>query len=69
VGHRHVDNSGLECPSAAAALTIHRLTERRLITEHHLVHNRVVIGQFFQEVATEVILLHFIREFQLFENL
>jgi hypothetical protein len=35
--------------------------ERRLIPEDQLVHNRVVVSQFSQEVSTEVIQLHFVR--------
>jgi hypothetical protein len=43
--------------------------ERRLITEDQLVHNRVIISQFSQEVATEVKPLQFVRGFQLLQNL
>jgi hypothetical protein len=43
--------------------------ESRLITEGHLVRYRVIISQFSQEVATEVIPLHFFRGFQMLQNL
>jgi hypothetical protein len=43
--------------------------ERRLIAEDQLVHNRVIISQISQEVATEVIPLHFVRGFHLLQNL
>jgi hypothetical protein len=42
--------------------------ERHLITEDHLVHNRV-INQFSQELATEVTHRHFFRGFQFLQNL
>jgi hypothetical protein len=45
-----------------------RQMERRLITEDKLVHNRVIISQFSQELATEVIPHHFARGFQLLQN-
>jgi hypothetical protein len=40
-----------------------------LITEDHLVHNHAIISHFSQEVATEVISLHFVCGFQLLQNL
>jgi hypothetical protein len=43
--------------------------ERRFITEDQLVHNRVIIGQFSQEVSIEVIPLLFVRSFQLSQKL
>jgi hypothetical protein len=43
--------------------------ERHLITEDLLIRNRVIISQFSQEVATQVIPLHFVRGFQLLQNL
>jgi hypothetical protein len=42
--------------------------KRRLITEDQLVHNRI-ISQSFQEVATAFTPLHFVRGFQLLQNL
>jgi hypothetical protein len=41
----------------------------RLITEDQPVYNRVIISQFSEEVATEVIPLHFVHGFQLLHNL
>jgi hypothetical protein len=46
-----------------------RQMERCLITADHLVHNHVIISQFSQEVATEIIPLHFVHGFQLLQNL
>jgi hypothetical protein len=43
--------------------------EHRLVTEDLLVHNRVIISQFSQEVATEVMPLNLVRGFQLLQNL
>jgi hypothetical protein len=43
--------------------------ERRLITEDQLIYNRIIISQFSPEVATEVIPSHFVRGFQMLQNL
>jgi hypothetical protein len=43
--------------------------ERRLMTEDQLVHNRVIVSRVSQELATEVMPLHFGRGFQLLQNL
>jgi hypothetical protein len=42
--------------------------ECHLITEDQLVHDRVIMSQFSQEAATEVIPLHFVHGFQLLQN-